>query len=240
MPGPPSSATLTKLRSFLRNGRNDYDWIASRIYAACYNDPEIMQKILNANPEDVPSPAAASEASSDGEFEDDVESDLDADEAEETAEPSVRNGSKENPVLLEGDETEDGAKESSSSKRKRPSSGVEESTTKKRNKSDELLLCVNCGSRFDPDKNKDGKCKYHSGETFLGELEDNPTNDDIEDDEESRETWPNAFQWDCCDANFEETDETCCKTGRHRSAEGEQTEYSRRRERERRRSRYYG
>lgn len=131
MPGHPDSATLTKLRTFLSRGRQDYDWVASRIYSACYNDTHVMQKILGANPEDAPSPASASKESSDGEFEDDADSDPDAYESEEDgAEPPALSGSKNNPVVLEGDETEDGGKGSGSGKRKRATADVEESTGK--------------------------------------------------------------------------------------------------------------
>lgn len=244
MAGPPNPMTLTKLQTFLRHGRYDYDWVSSRIYAACYNDPHVMEKILAADPKDAPSSASASEESSEVEVEGDVDSDSDAYKSEEdNAEPPVLAGSKENPVILEGDETEDGAKENSLGKRKRLAPDVEESTSKK-SKSGETLFCLNCGGKYDPAKNKDGACRYHAGETVLGELELNPIDDQINDDEPSRQTWPNAFHWECCETNFEDFEESNrdkpCETGRHRAGEGDQTEYVERYQRKRYHRRYYG
>lgn len=242
MPVPPNSVTLTKLQAFLRRGKYDYDFVSSRVYAACYSDPDVMEKILAANPEDVPASVDSATESSDGEL-----SDSDVEEyvsEEDDAEPPVFDGSKENPVLLEeDDEVEDVAKQTSSSKRKRPAADAEDNATKK-SKSDEMVFCLNCGRLFDPAKNKDGACRYHPSETVLGELELNPTSDQIEDDDPSRQTWPNAFYWECCEENFENFEEDLsdkpCKTDRHRADEGEQTEYAGRWQRKKNHRRYYG
>ena len=196
-----------------------------------------MRKILTAQPEDVPSSEA------DDSLEEEITSDADSASSVEALILTEKTGSKHNPVLLEAGAGEYDEKENISDKlkRKHPASEVEEHATEKKSKHPNItLLCLNCGSNFNPNRNKEGTCRYHPSETVLGELELNPTCDDIEDDEPSRETWANAFQWDCCETNYEDTDVEPCEQGRHRADGGEKTEYAERRERERRHKKCYG
>ena len=141
------------------------------------------------------------------------------------------------------DDTIGKAENSAPAKRKRMPEDSEEPTapaTKTSKFSTGYKLCLNCGQVFDPNRNVDGDCMYHIGETEVGELELNPTSEQIQDDEASRETWPNAFVWSCCDLDLEGTRDEACKSGQHVSEGIERTEYSIRTQKERRQKKYYG
>lgn len=236
------SSDIQELKVLLRRGRHDYDYVAGVVYAACYNDPHVLQKILAAKPEDAPSSESEKGALSDQEDSeeehnvDDGHSDV-PQKNEETP-TAKQSGSKEDPVLLDANVKRNDRK-NKSGKRKRATSDVRnESLGKKTKHQNTLLLCLNCCDKFNPEKNEPDACRFHPAGTVLGELEDNPLDDQITDDEDSRETWPEAFQWECCETSFEE--DQPCENGQHRADGGQKTEYAERREKEKRHKKYYG
>lgn len=244
MPAPPDPILLVRLQALLKVGQHDYDYVAGRIHATCYNDEYVMRKILAAHPQDVPSSGEEEEEYSTSDASEGVDDQEAVSDIRAGGEISKESGSMNDPVVLEDDEVVENQQKKAGEKRKQISIGDNVEVMQKKPKpSSQAVLCLKCGAKFDPDKNKEGVCHYHPSKSVLGELELNPTSDDIHDDEASRERWPNAFEWECCEANFDEDedeDTRPCEHGKHKADGGDQTEYSRRRARQRQRNRYYG
>lgn len=211
----PFRADLDEVRRFIERGRRNYDLLAKEIYTMCSKNDDVMKRVLDAVDH-----IEQNVNESGTEFTESGEESEASEEIEESEESQASEESEEEPIKPVSKIT----------KRKRsasPSKVKDSPKRKKQNLGKKKLRCLNCDAKFNPAENKENSCHYHPGESVLGELEDNPTCDEIEDDWPSRQTWPNAFDWVCCEQNLEEDDYDGgpCAKGRHR-AEGEKLDFA--------------
>lgn len=224
----PSCADLDEIRGFIERGRRNYDLLAKLIYTMCSESDDVKKRVLDAveHVEHNISESGSDENEDDiNESEDDLnESEDDINESEDDINESGEDvhESEGEPIKIVGSATKRKRSDSDSKVKDSPKSKKQNIGSKEKNSK-----CLNCDALFDPNENEEDSCHYHPGESVLGDFDDNPTCDDIEDDWPSRQTWPNAFDWKCCDGNLEDDlyDGEPCTKGKHR-AEGEKLEFA--------------